>query len=158
MLYDILRFTLGPLIRKLFSLKVIGLENIPEKGGYILAMNHFNHIDPVFVAIADERRVYFLTRAKAFRELKSIFWVRFTKQIPVEENNSAKAIKKSVEYLEKGEVIGIFPEGTIIGAPRLRRFRTGVARIALEAKVPIIPIALINTTGILSEKYYLSSL
>lgn len=155
MFYSILKLILEPLMKNLFSLKVTGLENVPEKGGYILAMNHFNHIDPVFIAIAHRRRIYFLTKEKAFKKLKSIFWVRLTKQIPVKEGNSDSAIKKSVEYSKNGKVIGIFPEGTTVGAPRLRRFRTGVARIALEAKIPIIPVALINTTEILSERYYI---
>ncbi len=153
MFYKILRFTFKPLIKKLFDLKVEGLENIPRIGGCILALNHFDILDPAFIIAAEERRIYFFTRAEAFKSLWSMFWVRLTDQIPVEFGNSEKAIRRGIRHLKNGRIVGIFPEGTTIGAPKIRRFRRGVARLALEARVPIIPIALINTYKIFSTKY-----
>jgi 1-acyl-sn-glycerol-3-phosphate acyltransferase len=144
---------LGPILRLFFRPWAEGLENIPERGGAILASNHLSFSDSFFLPMMVERRITFLAKGDYFtgRGIKGKLTAAFFRsinQVPVDRSGgraSEAALNKGVEILSRGELLGIYPEGTRSPDGRLYRGKTGIARMALEAGVPVIPVAMINT-------------
>src|ERR1700749_490229 len=105
-----------------------GLENIPARGGALLAQNHTSYLDwlpPLFAARERGRRMYVIKHARL---------------IPVDRRQGHDAFDTAVQRLREGELIGMHPEATISRSFELREFKTGAARMALEARVPIVPL------------------
>nr|WP_083283404.1 lysophospholipid acyltransferase family protein [Humibacillus sp. DSM 29435] len=144
---------LGPIIRLLFRPWVEGEENIPEEGAAIFASNHLSFSDSVFLPLVVSRRVTFLAKSDYFtgRGIKGRLTAAFFKgvgQLPVDRSGgkaSSAALSSGLRVLNRGDVLGIYPEGTRSPDGRLYRGRTGMARMALEAGVPVIPVAMIGT-------------
>jgi 1-acyl-sn-glycerol-3-phosphate acyltransferase len=142
---------LGPLLRIFFRPWVTGLENVPAKGGAILASNHLSFSDSFFLPLVLPRRITFLAKADYFtgRGIKGRLTAGFFRgvgQVPVDRSGgkaSDAALATAMRIL--GELLGIYPEGTRSPDGRLYRGKTGVARMALEAGVPVIPVAMIDT-------------
>ena len=153
-LYWVMRnVLLGPPVKKIFSPIVEGADNVPEKGGAILAANHLSFADWVFMPLALDRRITFVAKSDYFTGEGVKGWAqrRFfagTGQVPIDRSGgraSEGALRAGMKVLERGDLFGIFPEGTRSHDGRLYKGRTGVARMALEAKVPVIPVAVIGT-------------
>lgn len=143
---------IGPVTRLIWRPKAIGLENIPAEGPAILASNHLSFIDSIFIPLATKRKVVFLGKADYFDSWRTRWFFRSVGVIPVRrEGGSASeaAILTGIQALREGNVIGIYPEGTRSPDERLFRGKTGVARMALEARVPVIPIALEGTREVM---------
>jgi 1-acyl-sn-glycerol-3-phosphate acyltransferase len=144
---------LGPILKLFFRPWVEGVEHLPEEGGAILASNHLSFSDSFFLPLEVERRVTFLAKGDYFtgRGIKGKLTAAFFKginQVPVDRSGgraSEAALIKGVEILKSGELLGIYPEGTRSPDGRLYRGKTGIARMSLEAGVPVIPVAMINT-------------
>ena len=154
MFYWILkRVVLGPILRLIFRPWVEGLENIPEEGGAVLASNHLSFSDSIFLPLVVPRRVTFLAKSDYFngRGVKGRMTARFFKsagQLPVDRSGgkaSEAALGTGLRVLREGHLLGIYPEGTRSPDGRLYRGKTGVARMALEARVPVLPVAMIGT-------------
>jgi 1-acyl-sn-glycerol-3-phosphate acyltransferase len=152
--YWFLKFiAIGPLLRLIFRPTVEGAENVPTHGPAMIASNHLSYADWLFMPLTLPRRVTFVAKAEYFegRGLKG--WAQRTffsgsGQVPIDRSGgraSEGAIRTGLKVLESGGVFGIYPEGTRSHDGRLYRGRTGVARMALEAKVPVIPVAVIGT-------------
>jgi 1-acyl-sn-glycerol-3-phosphate acyltransferase len=147
---------LGPILKTVFRPWVEGAENLPTRGGAILASNHLSFSDSFFLPLEVERRVTFLAKGDYFtgKGIKGKLTAAFFKginQVPVDRSGgraSEAALRKGVEILSAGELLGIYPEGTRSPDGRLYRGKTGIARMALEAGVPVIPVAMINTFDI----------
>jgi 1-acyl-sn-glycerol-3-phosphate acyltransferase len=139
---------LGPILRLMFRPKALGLENIPD-GPAILAANHQSFLDDVLLPLVVKRRkVVFLGKAEYFEKWYLRWFFKAAHVIPVRrESRSASeaALNAGVQALREHNLIGIFPEGTRSPDGRLHRGKTGVARMALEAQVPVIPVAIIGT-------------
>jgi 1-acyl-sn-glycerol-3-phosphate acyltransferase len=155
--YQFLKYVvLGPILKLLFRPWVEGAENLPAKGPAILASNHLSFSDSFFLPLKCPRRVTFLAKADYFtgRGLKGWLTAGFFKsigQVPIDRSGgraSEAALRKAMEILGRGELLGIYPEGTRSPDGRLYRGKTGIARMALEAGVPVIPVAMINTFDI----------
>ena len=154
MTYFILKtFVLGPLLRFIFRPWVRGVENVPSSGAAILASNHLSFSDSIFLPLQCPRPVVFLANSEYFtgRGLKGwlvkIFF-KSTGQLPIDRSGgkaSEAALNTGLGVLEQGQLLGIYPEGTRSPDGRLYRGRTGIARMVLEAKVPVIPVAMIDT-------------
>ncbi|CAM3526305.1 lysophospholipid acyltransferase family protein [Nocardioides dubius] len=144
---------LGPLLRVVFRPQAEGLENIPTDGPAILASNHLSYADWLFMPLTLPRRVSFVAKAEYFTApgLKGWFQKTFfsgSGQIPIDRSgaNAAEgALISAKGVLGKGELFGIYPEGTRSHDGRLYRGKTGVARLALETGVPVIPVAVVGT-------------
>jgi 1-acyl-sn-glycerol-3-phosphate acyltransferase len=144
---------IGPWLRILFRPQVEGLENLPAEGGAILAGNHLSFSDSIFLPLVCKRRITFLAKSDYFATpgLKGWLTKLFMSgvgQVPVDRSGgraSEAALSTGLRILGEGKLLGIYPEGTRSPDGRLYRGKTGVARMALEAGVPVIPCAMVNT-------------
>jgi 1-acyl-sn-glycerol-3-phosphate acyltransferase len=144
---------LGPLMRLLARPTIEGLEHIPARGGAILAGNHLAVADSFLVPLLVRRRITYLAKREYFIQPGFIGWIKkvfFTGvgQVPVDRavgSESQAALDTATRLLREGKLLGIYPEGTRSPDGRLYKGKTGVARMALEAGVPVIPVAAIGT-------------
>jgi 1-acyl-sn-glycerol-3-phosphate acyltransferase len=152
--YRVLKYViLGPLLRLLFRPRIEGMENIPESGAAIVAGNHLSFSDHFVMPAMLPRRITFLAKAEYFTgpglkgRLTAAFF-RGVGQIPVDRSGgkaSQSAIDAALGVLGRGELLGIYPEGTRSHDGRLYRGRTGVAVMALRAHAPVVPCAMLGT-------------
>ena len=152
-LFDGVRWTTRTLISGTCRPTVIGLENVPKSGPFIVAPNHLSFLDSVIVQALMPRPVaffatadYFTTKGLKGRVMKSFFTA--VGSIPVERGEQAasvQALKTLLDILEDGRGIGIYPEGTRSRDGILYRGRTGVGWLALTTGAPVIPVGLIGT-------------
>lgn len=127
------------------SLKVTGRENLPDTGGAVLAITHFGYLDFALVEWMlwhkNRRRIRFLAKAGVFRQPLAGAVLRSMGHIPVDMTAGADAYARAVTSLRSGEVLGVFPEGGVNASFTVRALKTGAVRMAAEAGVPVIPIA-----------------
>jgi 1-acyl-sn-glycerol-3-phosphate acyltransferase len=147
------RVVLGPLLRLVYRPWAEGTEHVPREGAAILAGNHLTVVDSFFMPLVLDRKVSFLAKSDYF-EGRGIrggvkrWFFGGTGNVPVDRSGgeaSQAAVRKALEILAAGDLLGIYPEGTRSPDGRLYRGKTGVARMALEAQVPVIPVAMIGT-------------
>ncbi|GGV35020.1 lysophospholipid acyltransferase family protein [Streptomyces spectabilis] len=125
-----------------------GSENIPRTGGAVLVSNHISYLDFVFnglAALPQKRLVRFMAKESVFRHKISGPLMRGMKHIPVDRKQGDQAYAHALDSLRSGEIIGVFPEATISQSFTLKSFKTGAARLAQEAGVPLIPMAVWGT-------------
>lgn len=147
----------GPLLKTVFRPWVTGLDNIPKTGGVILASNHLSFIDSIFLPLVIERRIFFLAKSDYFtgRGAKNFFTKHFllgTGMLPIDRSGgkaSEASLNTGLAVIARGEVLGIYPEGTRSPDGRMYRGRTGVARMILEGHVPVVPVAMIDTEKVM---------
>ena len=158
MFYWLMKYVIvGPLLRGIFRPWVVGLENIPTDGPVILASNHLSFIDSIFLPLEVDRHVSFLAKSDYFtrRGLKGWATKAFmnaTGQLPIDRSGgkaSEASLNTGLAVLARGEILGIYPEGTRSPDGKLYRGRTGVARMILEAGVPVVPVAMVDTAKIM---------
>ncbi len=143
----------GPIVKAIFRPWIIGAENIPPVGGAILASNHLSVADSIFLPLMIERPMTFLAKSEYFtgRGLKgwaTKWFMKGTGQIPIDRSGgsaSEAALNTALQVLGREELLGIYPEGTRSPDGILYRGRTGIARMAMEAKVPVLPVVMVDT-------------
>ncbi|MFH9422751.1 lysophospholipid acyltransferase family protein [Streptomyces sp. NPDC017529] len=150
-----MKFSIGGSLKLAFRPWVEGLENIPATGPAILASNHLSFSDSFFLPAVLDRKVTFIAKAEYFTSpgVKGKLTAAFFKgvgQLPVDRSGARgageAAIKSGIEVLERGELFGIYPEGTRSPDGRLYRGKPGgLARVALATGAPVIPVAMIDT-------------
>jgi 1-acyl-sn-glycerol-3-phosphate acyltransferase len=120
-----------------------GLENIPERGGAVIAINHTSYVDFFPAALAAyhrHRRMRFMIKTE-MQDVKIVnFLIKHSGTIPVDRRAGGGAYAVAVERLRAGEIVGVYPEATISRSFELKEFKTGAARMAQEAQVPIVPL------------------
>jgi 1-acyl-sn-glycerol-3-phosphate acyltransferase len=144
---------IGPLLRLIFRPVVEGSEHVPAEGPAILASNHLSYADWLFMPLTLQRRVTFVAKAEYFTTpgIKGWFQKKFFSgagQVPIDRSGASAAegaLASAQRILEQGDLFGIYPEGTRSHDGRLYRGKTGVARLALETGVPVIPVAVLGT-------------
>ena len=154
MIYWLMKYVfIGPLVKAVFRPWVTGRSHIPREGGAILASNHLSFADSIFLPLMIDRPVSFLAKSDYFtgKGLKGFFTKLFftgTGQLPIDRSGgkaSEASLNTGLRVLGRGDLLGIYPEGTRSPDGRLYRGRTGIARMALEAKVPVIPVIMVDT-------------
>jgi 1-acyl-sn-glycerol-3-phosphate acyltransferase len=152
-LYTLGRHTVAPMIRGLWRPWTSGLQHIPKQGPAILASNHLSACDSLFLPVVAPREITFWAKAEyfagqGFKGRLTAAFMRGIRQIPIERGNGHAALNAldiALAVLKDGGLFGIYPEGTRSPDGRMYRGHTGIARIVLEAGVPVIPVAMIGT-------------
>lgn len=147
----------GPILRTAFRPWVTGADNIPRTGPVILASNHLSVIDSVFLPLVIDRRVTFLAKSDYYtsRGIKGWAIRNFLKaagMLSIDRSGgkaSEASLRTGLGVLAKGDVLGIYPEGTRSPDGKLYRGRTGVARMVLEGTVSVVPVAMIDTEKVM---------
>ena len=154
MWYWLLKYILlGPLLAILGRPKVEGLEYVPQSGPVILASNHLAVMDSFYLPLVVRRRITFLAKSEYFTGTGLKGWLSrwfFTAvgQVPIDRSNAdtaQAALDTAERVLREGKLLGMYPEGTRSPDGRLYKGKTGLARLALETGVPVIPVAMIGT-------------
>ena len=144
---------IGPWLKLVFRPRWQGVENVPTDGPAILASNHLSYSDWLFMPLGLPRMVRFVAKDEYFVQpgIKGWFKKTFfagTGNVPIDRSGASAAegaLIAAQRVLGEGELFGIYPEGTRSHDGKLYRGRTGVARLALETKAPVIPVAVIGT-------------
>jgi len=148
---------IGPILLAIFRPWVVGLQNVPKDGAVILASNHLSFIDSIFLPLVVDRPVVFLAKSEYFTGKGLKGWAtkmffQATGQLPIDRSGgkaSEASLNTGLRVLREGRVLGIYPEGTRSPDGKLYRGRTGVARMVLEAGVPVVPVAMIGTEEVM---------
>ena len=158
MFYWIMKhIVIGPILLAIFRPWVVGLQNVPKDGAVILASNHLSFIDSIFLPLIVDRRVVFLAKSEYFTGKGLKGWAtkmffQATGQLPIDRSGgkaSEASLNTGLRVLREGRVLGIYPEGTRSPDGKLYRGRTGLARMALEARVPVVPVLMVDTDTML---------
>lgn len=152
MLYEIAKPFVMAVVNAVWSPTITGEENIPETGPVILASNHQAYSDTVFLPGQVTRSVNFLGKSDIFSGRSPVHRLagavmRGLRVMPVDRSGgraSSTALQAGLDVLARGEVLGIYPEGTRSPDGRLHRGKTGVARLALAGNAPIVPVAMLG--------------
>jgi len=141
--YIIAKFICWIIFKLIFRLKVTGQGNMPQNGPFIIAANHSSVLDPIILGVSVKPKIIFIAAAYLFK----INWLGYllrkadSIQIHRENNiNNIKSIKQALKILQKGGVLGIFPEGGIDRKKDNLPIKAGAAFLATEAGVPIVPM------------------
>jgi 1-acyl-sn-glycerol-3-phosphate acyltransferase len=125
--------------------RVSGVEHVPTTGGAVLAMTHFGYLEFALVEwatwLANRRRIRFMAKQGAFDKPVVGWLLRGMRHIAVDMKAGGAAYAQAVTALRSGELLGVFPEAGVSASFTVRGLKTGAARLAAEAQVPIIPIA-----------------
>ena len=153
----LMRFIAWLLIHTVYRVRKEGLENVPEEGGCIIVANHVSYVDAIVIAACVHRPIRFIMDYRIFR-VPLLNWVFRTMQaIPVASAREDPALKEAAfaeaaKALRAGEVVGIFPEGSLTADGEMARFRAGIERMVQETPVPVVPMALRGLWGSLFSR------
>ncbi|HHW98034.1 MAG TPA: 1-acyl-sn-glycerol-3-phosphate acyltransferase [Firmicutes bacterium] len=142
-LYRFLRKVLAWLVPRLMRFRPHGLENIPEDGPFIIAANHIHALDPVIVAIIVPQHVSFMAKEEVLHSPILGWLVKQVGSFTVKRGKAdIQAIRQALKLLARGQVLGIFPEGTRSKTGEMQAAFEGTALLAARSQVPILPVAL----------------
>jgi len=146
-----LRRVAGPIARKLWDIETKGFERLPADGPAILCPNHISFIDSAFLMLSVPRNISFVGKAEYMDSWKTKYIFPALGMIPIDRtggSKSAAALETAARVLRKGELFGLFPEGTRARDGKIHKGRTGAARLALEIGTPIYPVGITGTDAI----------
>lgn len=144
-LYKFLRLLIKLYYRVLYPYEVIGVEKFPKSGGVVVSPNHISNLDPPLLGISLPRQVHFMAKEELFRVpvLNKILYIVGT--FPVKRGGGdSQALKASMQILNDGKVLGIFPEGTRSKTGEIRKVHVGAAMFSLRTYSPLVPVAIIG--------------
>lgn len=146
LLYRIGWWLFSTFFRLFHRYRVEGAENVPAEGGVLLVANHASLLDPPLLGCSINRPVHFMAKEELFK-IPILKWVLpRVNAFPVRRGGADRsAIRTAIELLEKGKVIGIFPEGTRTRTGELLPLRRGASLVALKANVPVVPVGILGT-------------
>lgn len=136
--YSFCQKILSPLVRIVFRLRVKGEDEIPRHGPVILIANHKSYLDPVVLGVSLKRQIYFVAKKELFKIPLFGQLITALGAFPVDRNSlDRKAFGKSLELLQKGQVVGIFPEGTRVRKGEIGEVKPGAYLIAKLSGAPV---------------------
>ncbi|HOT81108.1 MAG TPA: lysophospholipid acyltransferase family protein [Microthrixaceae bacterium] len=142
---------LSPVFKFAWRVRTEGLEKVPASGGAILAPNHTSVLDSFFLPLVVGRAMTYVGKAEYMDDWKTKYLFPAMGMIPIDRSGgdaSSRALDAAVGVLERGELFGIYPEGTRSRSGKLHKGHTGVARIALRANAPIVPVGIIGAVEV----------
>ncbi|MFC7440154.1 lysophospholipid acyltransferase family protein [Laceyella putida] len=141
MLYAFLKRLLRQFLALYHRIEVIGLDRIPTNGAFILVGNHVSYADPFYIGAMIDRRVHFMAKQEAFKISLFRWFLHFAGAFPVNrEKPEAQTIRTALGYLDRGGVVGIFPEGGIRGDNHFEELKQGASYLAVKKNCLIIPV------------------
>lgn len=158
MVYWVLKYLIiGPIVKAIFRPWIVGRSNIPTTGAAIIASNHLSVSDSIFLPLMIDRPMSFLAKSdyftgKGLKGWATRVFMQGTGQIPIDRTGgkaSEASLNTGLQVLGRGDLLGIYPEGTRSPDGKLYRGRTGLARMALTARVPVIPVVMIGTDDVM---------
>ncbi|MDD5155863.1 MAG: lysophospholipid acyltransferase family protein [Candidatus Omnitrophica bacterium] len=151
-LYSTFRGICAAVIMILFRLKAAGQENIPKRGGFLIASNHVSYLDPVAVGVACPRPLNYMARHDLFKNAASSFILRHSRAFPVKRKSAdLGALKEALRRLKNGDGLLVFPEGSRQENIHLSEAEAGVGFLAAKAGVPVVPAFVSGTDRALSR-------
>jgi 1-acyl-sn-glycerol-3-phosphate acyltransferase len=149
MFYVLIRQFFRVVLKVLRRWEVHGLANLPPQGGLVVVSNHASYWDPIIVGCALTRRVNYLAKEELFRIPIFRNIITGMAAFPVKRNQADRAaIRKALDYLAQGQLVGVFPEGTRRGAKQDLAPQLGAAMLAGKGGVPMLPIGIIGSPGV----------
>lgn len=143
MIYSIILKMIKFFLYIVFWPKVIGLENIPTDGGYIISANHKSNYDPIFTTIVQRKKVYFLAKEELFSYKPFAKFLLFLGARPIKRGTSdIGALRMGISLLKDGKPLTVYPEGKRREKIDLTKVKTGVVLLAVKSKVPVLPIGI----------------
>jgi len=148
-----------PPIIKLWIKKISGLQNLPKDKGFIIAPNHSSYIEHIMISCIViphlNKKLHIIAKKEHFQSITQNSWHKIWKKyityIPIDREHGKSALKLAQSYLKRGNVLLIYPEGTRTLTGKLQQGKTGIARLVLWAKVPVIPLGIKGTFEILPK-------
>jgi 1-acyl-sn-glycerol-3-phosphate acyltransferase len=154
LLYRFYWLVLRASTRLFLGLRKSGLENLPETGGAVIACNHLSVADPPIIGSTLPRGIYYFAKAELFGKWYSSFLIETLNTIPIKRGGfDRNAYEVGIDVARKGEWLLLFPEGTRSKDGRLKEGKSGAAKIAIEAGVPVIPACIINSNQIMKTLF-----
>lgn len=150
-LYSVARAVIGPVFKFLWRIDAQGLEHVPTNGPAVMCPNHISFMDSLFLPAVLSRRITYVGKAEYLDSWKTKHLLPALGMIPIDRagGDSAKAaLEAASRVLQRGELFGIYPEGTRSRNGKLHKGHTGAARLALRNECPIVPVGLIGTDRI----------
>ncbi len=140
-----------PVVTRMWNIDTVGYDRLPEDGPAILCPNHISFIDSMFLMLTVSRNISFVGKAEYMDSWKTKYVFPALGMIPIDRSGGAKsasALEAAAAVLRRGELFGIFPEGTRSRDGLLHKGRTGAARLAMEVGCPIFPVGIVGTDEI----------
>ena len=135
---------------------ITGLEHLPRTGGALVAVNHVSYVDFIYAGLPVERigrRARFMAKREVFDHPVTGRLMRAMRHIEVDRTDGESSLSVALDYLRRGEVVGIFPEATISRAMEIKGLKTGAARIAHAAGVPLVPLVVWGTQRMMTKDH-----
>jgi len=147
-LYRFLRRALPAVVNPYFDISVEGIANVPDEGPAVIAANHLSFLDSIVLALALPRPLYYLGKADYWDSARTRWLVAGAGVVPVHREGGDRgeaSLRAGIGHLRRGQLLGIYPEGTRSPDGRLYRGKTGPVRMALEAGAPVVPVGIVGT-------------
>lgn len=142
-LYEMVRYVSSVMGNLIYDLRVEGRHRFPQNGPVLLVANHQSHYDPVFIAQTTSRQIHWIARSTLFDNRVFAWMINSVHAIPMgQDKGDLPAVKIAIERLRRGEVVGIFPEGSRTADGSIDHFLRGTALLFKRAKVPVVPVAI----------------
>jgi 1-acyl-sn-glycerol-3-phosphate acyltransferase len=138
------------------SITMSGLENLPRRGGALVALNHVSYVDFIYgglPVVRIGRRPRFMAKRELFDHRITGPIMRACRHIEVDRADGESSLSVALDYLRRGEIVGIFPEATISRAMEIKQLKTGAARIAHAAGVPLVPVVVWGTQRMMTKDH-----
>lgn len=146
MFYYLVKALCWLLLKIFWRMEIIGVENLPESGGMIIASNHVSYLDPAVLVASFNRKIYFIAKKEVFKNTFVSFLLKNMNAFSVDRKNvDMFAFKKAMNILREEKVLGIFPEGTRSSNGELQELKMGALKIAMKTGVPILPVGINGT-------------
>jgi 1-acyl-sn-glycerol-3-phosphate acyltransferase len=147
-LYRFLRRALPPVVMPYFRVEAEDVDRVPTEGPAVIAANHLSFVDSIVLALSLPRPLYYLGKADYWDSARTRWLVAGAGVVPVHREGGDRgdaSLRAGVELLGRGQLLGIYPEGTRSPDGRLYRGKTGPVRMALEAGAPIVPVGIVGS-------------
>lgn len=142
-LYKIAKFLFSPIFSILYKIKVVGLENVPNSGRVVICSNHLSNMDPVLLAVAIKRQIFFMAKEELFRNKFLGNLIKSLGGFPIKRaSRDVSSIKNAQSILKSGKILGIFIEGTRSKTGELLKPKPGAIILAKNTFSKIVPICI----------------